>query len=272
MNIAKAKKYLDGVAQDKVGKYGLEHTDGTPCDAKTVESCPHNKKAQRADDLSGHEGSSANGGKVSSGNKKGARLDNASDDLHEYEYEAMTEDIGNNIERFAGKNTGLTFGFDGMWGDLQASFESPCFEDYDGVGKTADGKWARITRIYPSSSTGDDLKKDVAAFNEKMAEYGLAMPESIDYDEEEIEGFKDRGNLVESELYAQYKDVNSGRLTVSDPEKFQAYKDSFKEGGSRSSSDLVERVKEDKEWKASPEYQEYVKEQKAKYPNLYRDR
>lgn len=28
------------------GKYGLSHEDGSPCDAKTPETCPHNKKAK----------------------------------------------------------------------------------------------------------------------------------------------------------------------------------------------------------------------------------
>lgn len=34
----------------KPGKYGLSHEDGSPCDAKTPDSCPHNKKARKVEE------------------------------------------------------------------------------------------------------------------------------------------------------------------------------------------------------------------------------
>ena len=60
MNIdtEKAKKYLADVqdthqarAGERGGRYGLVHEDGTPCNAETIESCPHEKKAVQADEL-----------------------------------------------------------------------------------------------------------------------------------------------------------------------------------------------------------------------------
>lgn len=60
MNIdtEKAKRYLADVqdthqarAGERGGKYGLVHEDGTPCNAETIESCPHEKKAVQADEL-----------------------------------------------------------------------------------------------------------------------------------------------------------------------------------------------------------------------------
>ena len=58
VNIEKAKKYLADVqdthqarAGERGGKYGLVHEDGTPCNAETIESCPHEKKAVQADEL-----------------------------------------------------------------------------------------------------------------------------------------------------------------------------------------------------------------------------